>query len=238
MNLYPQPLMTKGEGFKLFFWVREKEDDTLNYGWYGYSKVDSIGYSENSSRYHISFGLPKYKWWLSIFSRGYFKSSLTVLDNKPDSVDYFCSNFKNAKWLKSFQRLDSSGTVRFIFPILPLERKYATYDYFAVIINDSTVIQYQWINDGTVAIGNLINNRHNGDGKTRIYSKSAIVVKLSDKNPLRIEGIQVDTTHMDLIRAYLGYDFKYLIGDSRWFGLSIIDNGIFLLDRPKTISFF
>lgn len=230
--------MNKGEGFKTFFWTKKNSEDTLNIGWYGYSKVDSIEHSNGNTKYIISFGLPKYRWWLKIFSRGYLKSAITITDYRPESIDQYNGNFINAKWIKGFERLDSSGTINFIFPILPAGKEYNTYDYFSVIINDTSILQYQWINDGTVAIGTIINNRHKSDGRTRIYSKCAIAVKLTDKNPLRIKYIQIDTNRLDLITEYLGYDFKYLIKDASYFGLSIIDNGLFFLDRPKAISFY
>ena len=155
----------------------------------------------------------------------------------PENGQY-CDNFKDAKWIKGFERLDSSGAINFIFPILPSGREYDTYNYFSVIINDTSILQYQWINEGAVAIGTIINNRHKNDGKTRIYSKCAIAVRLTDKNPLRIETIQIDTNRLDLITEYLGYDFKYLIKDAKYFGLSIIDNGFLFFNRPKDISFY
>lgn len=226
-------LFNKGENFKIMLWEQKTSKDPFAYGCFGYIKIDSIISIDSITIYHTRFGLPGYSWWKNIFNKIYFKSTITILDNTPDDVDLISSNFSNAQWIKGFERKDSVGEVRFLFPILPQGISYKRYDYFN-IINDTVSLQYQWIDD-TTAIGTFVNNRHNNcpDGKTHIYAKSAIVVRLTDENPIRIKFIQFDTTRTDLISLFIKYDFTKFISESKWYGIDIINNSSFIVEKPR-----
>jgi hypothetical protein len=135
--------------------------------------------------------------------------------------------------LENFERKDSTGNIQFIFPILPKGIPYHRYDYFSIKM-DTTILQFQWDDDST-AIGTIINNRHNSDGRTVIYAKGAIIIRLTDKNYFRIKTIQFDTARTDLISSYLKYDFTKFTNNSPWYGLSIVDNSIFVLEKPRLL---
>ena len=227
----------KGDAYRGFFWIHYNNNDTLIHGNYGYIKIDSIAYTDSSTLILSHFGLPNYKWWIDIFNKAYFSSSITIKNSKPEIVDLICSNFDNVQWLESFEQKDSSNIIRFLFPILSQDKQYHCYDYFDIILNDSTALQFQFIND-TTTIGTFLNNRHHGDGRTVIKAKAAIVVRVTNENPFRIKTIQFDTTRADLISLYLKYDFTSLIDNAKWFGLSILDDSLYIVETPQLLRYF
>lgn len=233
ITLSANPLFDINEGFKSLFWQHITPEDSLAYGNIGYLKIDSISISDSATLYYTRFGLPAYSWWRVIFKEVYFNSTLTVLHAPPSNADYICSNFSNAQWLECFERKDSVGLVRFQFPILPQGEPYRTYDYFSVL-EDTCALQYQWIDD-TTAVGTIMNNRHNNrsDGRTRLFAKSAIIVRLTDENPFRIKFIQIDSTRTDLVSLFMKYDFTKFTDDAKWYGIDFLGKSLFKVEKPR-----
>lgn len=235
LTLSADPLFNKGEGFKSLFWQHITPEDTLAYGNIGYLKIDSISIIDSATLYYTRFGLPAYSWWRVIFKEVYLSSTMTVLNNPPSNADQICSNFSNAQWLECFERKDSIGQVRFQFPILPQGTPYRIYDYFS-LLEDTCALQYQWIDD-TTAVGTIMNNRHNNrkDGRTRLYAKAAIIVRLTDENPFRIRFIQFDSTRTDLISSFIKYDFTKFTDDAKWYGIDFLGKSLFKIEKPRLL---
>ncbi len=214
-----------GDTFYSFFWT-QSATDTNKYGYYGLLKITGQSQYPGTTNYKGSFRLDRCPWWQRLVANVNTDISISISDSKPDSVDLCAAKFAAVPWLNAI----SGGTdtadyrIRFLFPILPIGQNYACYDYFSVRFNDTIDVQFQGIDDSTMA-GSFINRRVPGS-ITTIYAKNAIAIRTTAKNPTRIGSIQVNGAYEKLVSSFLRFDLSYLKSNAVWYGLNFIDTTI------------
>jgi hypothetical protein len=226
-----QPSQTSGQnldnnnGFYTFLWTRASTD-SVNSGCYGLSTISSHKSDDKVMLYAATFRMFPGSWWKNLVAKIETNLNLAVSNSKPDSIDK-CSNRFSAdtvSWVNSISGNTDKGSysLRFLFPVLPQKSSYRMYDYFSVLIDSSTILQFYALSD-SVFIGSFINNYHTDKGKISIYAKNAIAITTTAANTLRIKSIQFDGKYNKYTSSYLHFNLDTLKSNAAWYGITFID---------------
>lgn len=217
--VHAQSPLDTGTTIQAFYWTQDSDEGDKN-GCYGYTRINTTG-SQGSTTNHLStFWLPTYQWWHELFPETYIECSVELTDGIPDRVTRGSDHFSNVPWFGGFGRTDSDDTLRFPFPLLPRGMPYGRYDYFTVDVNDTLDLEFYGAGD-SIMVGTFVHKEPDSRGAVNIIGRNAIIVELTEGNPLRIHSIRCNGAFEPLISAYLGYDLTSLKESAAWYGIDI-----------------
>ncbi|MBN1759776.1 MAG: hypothetical protein JW863_15725 [Chitinispirillaceae bacterium] len=211
--------ITPGTSLHSFFWTQDADESVLN-GCYGYTKIGE--YSNEEKGYLSTFWLSGYTWWQQLFSNTYINIALNTELSQPAQITRASGHFQNTEWITGLRRQGSNDYIRFHFPVLPLENSYGRYDYFTVDVNDTLDLEFYGAGD-SIMVGTFVHKKPDERGAVNILGRNAIIVELTDANPLRIKSFRCNGTYKTLLNAYFQYDLNTFQKDKAWYGISIID---------------
>ena len=202
-----------------FFWTKDA-DETVQRGCYGYTKIGN--YSEKDGGYLSTFWLTNYEWWQKLFVNTYITITVRTEQGQPSKVTRASDHFKDVEWLTGFNRNGADDNIRFYFPLQPQAKPFGRYDYFTVDVNDTLDLEFYGADDNCM-VGTFIHKKPDERGAVNILGRNAIIVELTDANPIRISTIRCNGEYKALLNAYLNYDLDKFAKDKEWYGISIID---------------
>ena len=216
------PVVSKGDSYCMFFWT-QTPNELAQYGYYGITKITNVVQSGSATTDSATFTVDGGSWWQNLVANTYAKINLSFDNTIPDSIDLYSTKFAAAPWLWLINGATdlNAYSIRFYFPVLPVNLSYSRYDYFTVKFNDSMDIHFQGISD-SIFTGSFINKRVPGS-ITKIYAKNAITIQTTSANALRIRSIQVDGTFKNLVSSYLGFDLSSLKTNAAFYGFTVVD---------------
>lgn len=224
--LHAFPHFSPNDAFQLFPWTRQ-EADTVNYGYKLVSKINSQVTRNDSLIVDATVrvaGLPQ---WLEKVKTSYGSLEISFTDSKPPSIVKCSQVYENCPWLAQFSiSLDNENhTIRFPFPVPDDDNTYQKYSYFTVAVNDSVHLQFQGVED-SIFMGSFLNDKRQNEPEKWLMAKGAVMVRTSNRSPLRIHNIELNADHKDLITSYLGADLSQLSTDCNYYGIDFMDTTI------------
>lgn len=207
--------------FKAFFWTMDSAKSANKNGCYGYSQVDSVQSSDTEHNHYSSLWLT-YSWWHIRFKMSYMPIDLIYSKTKPQKITRCPNHFLNVEWISGINSTAYKDSIRFYFPILPMNQLYGRYDYFTVDVDDSLDIEFYGAGD-SIMVGTFVHKKPDARGAVNILGRNAIIIELSKSNPLRVKSIRCDGKQDSLLNIFLRFPLDSLKKDMGWYGLDILD---------------
>lgn len=206
--------------FKAFFWT-QGENDSLKHGCYGYAQIDSILTSPSVSKLSSLLWLT-YEWWFIRFKTSYVPTEITIHNTKPDAIVRCPNHFDNVEWFTGFSRTNSSDSIKFYFPLLPLGQNYGRYDYFTVDVDSLLDLEFYGAGD-SIMVGTFVHKQPDARGAVNILGRNAVIVELTNANPFRIKSVRCNGDFDSLLTIFLKFDLSSLKQGAKWYGIDLLD---------------
>lgn len=205
--------------FNSFFWTKDANEDVQR-GCYGHTKTGE--YSKDAGGYLSTFWLTNYEWWQKLFVNTYITITVRTEQGQPSQVTRASGHFEDVEWLTGFTRNGSDDNIRFFFPLHSQAKPFGRYDYFTVDVNDTLDLEFYGAGD-SIMVGTFVHKQPDERGAVNILGRNAIIVELTDANPLRINTIRCNGEYKSLLNTYFNYDLDKFAKDKEWYGISITD---------------
>ncbi|MBD3419293.1 MAG: hypothetical protein GF398_04160 [Chitinivibrionales bacterium] len=212
--------------FNTFFWTRAG-GSTTGMGYFGITSISDSSTQGGNLTYSALMELHNCAWWQQLFGNTSTNISIVLSTTKPDSIQMCDSRFENVAWLSQITNNATTTPyrVRFYFPILPAGQLYSRYDYFTILHNDTTYLNFYSVSD-SVMIGSFVDSRSTGRRGTVFYAKNAVVLTTTDNNPLRIKNIRINGSAEPFMSAFLHFSLANLKSNADYYGIDISDTSI------------
>lgn len=212
---------SQNNAFKVFCWTQETNQDNFKRGCYGYNRIDSI-YSTTEEFKLFSLFWLTYNWWHLKFKMAYMPATITISKNKPIAIKNGSDHLQNSEWFTGFKQNNSSDSIRFYFPLLPINKSFGRYDHFTVDIDSLLDLEFYGAGD-SIMVGTFVHKKPDAQGVINILGRNAFIVELTNSNSLRIKSVRCNGQFDSLITLYLKYNLNFLKKDAVWYGIDILD---------------
>lgn len=159
----------------------------------------------------------------------YMPTIITFNNAKPNVINNCSDHFSNVEWFTGFKSLVyndsliiSYDSIRFYFPLLPLDQSYGRYDYFTIDVDDSCDLEFYGAGD-SIMVGTFVHKKPDSLGVVNILGRNAFIVELTNSNPIRISSIRCDWKYDSLIKIFLQFPLDSLKKDATLYGIDILD---------------
>jgi hypothetical protein len=219
-EIFSFPQFSLTDGFSLFSWTR-KDTSSYNYGYNLIATAKSQQQIGSKLVVGATVQVPGLPDWLTTDD----SIEITFVNSSPANIINSSPIYKTCAWLqkirlsRSYKGVDS---LYFTFPVPDQNSPYRKYDYFTIAINDSIHLQYQGVED-TIFMGSFLNHKRRNEPDKWLVAKGAIMVRVSNAAPFKIQNIQINREYEELVAQYLKCDlYSKLDAECDYFGIDFM----------------